>query len=310
MNKILYLTYEEFVQDAKDWGCSLTEVKGTYRIGLKITKLFRLFPFLKLPQIMKHLLGDWKKNLSEYDMVLIFADRSAPALSRAIHSVEPKTRIVIYYDNCCKAEISPDAFDRSFTELWSFDPEDCKKYQLKYNPPFLFFKKGMDFDKLKISENSLYDIYFLGRDKGRGEELVSVKKQLEAMGLDCEFHLVETKGVPPIAKELYREPISYEESILKIADAKAVLDWNIEGQSGITQRPLECLFLKKKLITNNGFIKNYDFYDPENIFIWGEDDPKALCDWLARPYRKLPETVIAFYGVENWCKRFYLQCEE
>ena len=68
-----------------------------------------------------------------------------------------------------------------------------------------------------------------------------------------EFHYVPLKG-----KDMNDV---YETS-------RCVLDSAQDGQLGLTIRVLEALGAKKKLITTNEDVINYDFYKPENIYVY------------------------------------------
>ena len=52
------------------------------------------------------------------------------------------------------------------------------------------------------------------------------------------------------------------------SNSRCVLDSAQEGQMGLTIRVLEALGAKKKLITTNEDIVNYDFYNEENIYVY------------------------------------------
>lgn len=49
--------------------------------------------------------------------------------------------------------------------------------------------------------------------------------------------------------------ISYQENLDNIRKSKCIVDVVQKGQIGLTLRPLESLFFKKKLLTNNKCIK-------------------------------------------------------
>ena len=302
--KVLHLTYNEYVETRSKWGSEYINVAGIYKIGVKITKLFRLFPFLKYPFFMKLFLGEWKKNIGEFDTILLWADRTAPALCNTIHSITPKIRIIAYYVNCCALEVSPDAFDTSICELWSFDPEDCRKYNLRYNPPFTIYFNGVESDNYTLFVKN--DIYFLGRDKGRLQDLIELQRKFENLGLKCSFHIVESRESKfKENKKYFSDFISYSKSIEQIKASKAILDWNVEKQAGITQRPLESIYLRKKLITNNIYIRKYDFYNKNNVFIIGIDDFSKLKEFLDSPYQELSKEIVDNYTVNAWITRFY-----
>ncbi|MCH5599705.1 hypothetical protein [Niabella ginsengisoli] len=57
-------------------------------------------------------------------------------------------------------------------------------------------------------------------------------------------------------------------SILK--SASYILDFENAEQNGLTFRVFESLYFEKKLITNSKLIYEYDFYHPNNIFVWDE----------------------------------------
>ena len=70
---------------------------------------------------------------------------------------------------------------------------------------------------------------------------------------------------------------------------------------------MEALFLEKKLITNNKDIKNYDFYNPSNIFILGENNIEDIKEFINKPYEKVEQKIIDYYDFEQWLSRFEVQ---
>jgi hypothetical protein len=79
-----------------------------------------------------------------------------------------------------------------------------------------------------------------------------------------------------------------------------ILDVAKQGQTGLTFRPFEALGLNKKLITTNASIKDYDFYDPENIMIV---EPGRIClekEFFETPAKEVPEAIKSKYHVKQW----------
>lgn len=299
--KVLHLTYNEFVNTRKRWGSEFVDVCGIYKIGVKITKIFSLFPFLKSKLFMKLLFSEWKDRLNEYDSIILWADKTAPQLCEAIYDMAPQLRIIVYYVNLCKKDVDPKKFNRDICELWSFDPEECKYYDLKYNPPFTIYFNHLTTEEMVPIEN---DVYFLGRDKGRLKDLLTIKEEFERRDVKCLFRIVASRESIGKTKTDFSNLIPYSESIKEIRKSRAILDWNIDGQAGITQRPLEHIFLSKKLITNNNYIKYYDFYNKNNIFILGEDSLEDIKEFLNAPYYNVDEKIKNNYTVNAWLKRF------
>lgn len=98
--------------------------------------------------------------------------------------------------------------------------------------------------------------------------------------------------------------MSYNEVIDLVRRSKAVVDMMPDAQAGLSLRPLEALFMKKKLITNFRQIKEFSFYHPDNVFIMGEDHPEKLRDFLSVPFNEKVALYINYYDFSEWIKRF------
>ena len=84
------------------------------------------------------------------------------------------------------------------------------------------------------------------------------------------------------------------------------MDIMADNQNGLTLRPMEAMFFKKKLITNNADIINYNFYNSENIFILGQRPLEEIPAFLDEPVREVPEDILDEYRMENWLEDFFL----
>ena len=97
--------------------------------------------------------------------------------------------------------------------------------------------------------------------------------------------------------------MDYNEVISRVCSSKAIIEINLEAQTGITLRALEALYFKKKLITNNENIMNFNFYKPENIFIVGKDDINKLYEFVNSKWCDLPEDIYNQYSFEDWLNK-------
>ena len=77
-----------------------------------------------------------------------------------------------------------------------------------------------------------------------------------------------------------------------------------DGQRGLTLRPLEALFMKKKLLTNNKHIREYPFYSPDNIFIFGENNKTDIVHFLQLEYDESVDALINEYNFNHWISEF------
>lgn len=241
---------------------------------------------LNIPQY--YWFGSWKNNLQSVDTIIIFAALIEPDVLKLIKKFNPKARIIYWYWNPVFRMKKIDKSSLDLMELWSFDPLDCKKLSLRFNTT-LYFKE------IQLPENTIiYDTMFIGRNKGRESHLKSLFDELIKNGLNIYTEIVSDnhKGIP------------YSEYLDILSKSKSLIDFVPEGQSGLTVRVMEHLFLKKKLITFDKTIINELFYLKENIFVIGVDDTNEMNFFLDSPYVELPTEIINYYDFEEWLKRF------
>lgn len=244
--------------------------------------------------LIKNILGSWKDELDEYEIIIITDSIYNNIISKFIRK-KFKGRIILWYWNPVIGAFNPNNIEIKDCELWSFDKDDCETYGMKYNTTYYF-------DTIKLPNESIEnDIYFIGSDKGRLEKLIELEKLFNKNNLKTEFHITKSKFSNNEYK--FKNLIDYNEVLKSIAKSKAILDYVQEGQIGLTQRPMEAIFHSKKLITNDKNIIEYDFYNKNNIFILGYDDIENIYEFLNSPYIPIDKKIIGRYDFSNWCSR-------
>ena len=234
-------------------------------------------------------LGNWKRDIGKYEKFIIFESLYNKQISRKIKKNNPNCKVIIYFWNYINNANKYILKDINVDEFWTFDKEDAIKYQIKYNPQF--YTKMVSLNNKK---NIINDIVFLGRPKDRKEDILNISSILKKQKLRINFKIIENE----------KEFIKYDEYLDMISESKCILDYNQNGQIGLTLRPMEALFFEKKLITNNKDIKNYNFYNPNNIFILGEDNIEKIKDFIEKPYIKIKQEIVDYYDFTEWIKRF------
>ena len=79
-----------------------------------------------------------------------------------------------------------------------------------------------------------------------------------------------------------------------------MVDFKTPIHNGLSFRAFEALGYQKKLITTNENIKKYDFYHPDNVFVWDGKDKNGLEEFIQRPYFKIDCAIREKYGFKNW----------
>lgn len=278
------------------------QVFSAYKPTHVLSRVLRRIHFsLKLPNVkiwfMENQIFEYINTIIIFDVVM--RDEYILYLSKKY----PKKRLILWYWNPVRKSINPDLLNNISCEKWSYSIEDCEKFNLRYNTTFYFFELANDL-KGNNSGNPIYDVLFVGRDKGRLNILLKFKEEFETLGLKTKFHITPTKWYEKLRNNIYRSDIGYDEIINLVTKSRAILDVVQDQGDGLTLRVMESLFFKKKLITNNTSLKNYDFYDSNNIFILGSDSLDRLKDFMEIPFAELSSEIVQKYDFRYWLSRF------
>ncbi len=223
-----------------------------------------------------------RQKLSGIEVLFLFESLITADYLKWLNCRHPQCKIIMYYDNPCNKNNTPRQFNTDICVLWSGDKKDCKRYGLKYYP------KGGYFRSWTVKkEKPRYDIFYVGKDKGRLKYLIHIKKMFEGMGLKVYFHIVGEHRYSFNVKGNYKKFMPYKQVLKKIGESRAILFLSQGAQDGITVRVQESLIHRIKLITDNKKLMDYDFYDSNNIFILGKDKLETLKEFLKTPYKEV-----------------------
>ena len=249
----------------------------------------RIFIKFKLP-FLSIFFESWKKNIKKYNYIIVFDNGYNKKITEYIKKKNPEARIIFWYWNSLVEYNNKLIEDENIDEIWTYNRFEAKKYNLKYNPQFYHC---IDVKKMEnVIEN---DIIFMGRNKGRKEKIEEIYEKLREQQLNCNFIIIKNE----------KYYIKYNDYIEKVLKSKCIFDYSYTDYNGLSLRPLEALFYRKKLITNNKDIINYDFYRPNNIFVLGIDNIEKIKEFINSPYEEIDEEIIKYYEFESWLKRFF-----
>ena len=164
-----------------------------------------------------------------------------------------------------------------FDYIFSFDPEDAKKYGFIYtNTPYSIISPGK-------SNNIEYDLYLAANvtTKGGPENFHSIYKYMQDKGVSSHYRLVGVSPKKQVFKNeiIYNIPINYMEVIRGVKKSNCILEVLPLWQSGATLRYYEAVCYNKKLLTTNKNVINLPFYNPEYIHVF--ENPEDIdCEWV------------------------------
>lgn len=169
--------------------------------------------------------------------------------------------------------------------IGTFDTKDAKSFDIEF-----YNQYASKVDSVN-TQNCNFDFSFVGKNKDRKSLIESIEANLSKENFKTKFKIIESDA----------QRIPYTEYLDFILDSRCLIDIVQKNQSGLTLRPLEALFYSRKLLTNNPMIIKEDFYHPNNIMIFNENeiDIDELKEFMKKPLINLPQSIVDQYMVEN-----------
>ena len=244
--------------------------------------------------------GDWKDEIRDAGLVVIFDFGYERGMEKYIKKINPDCRVVLFLWNHVDRAHN---WYRYFTipdEIYSTDRGDCEKYGFKYKN--MFYLKSL---VGQYATGQKDGACFLGVPKGREERLRELKNILSEQGCDCDMRLVSKRSPKSGYADLYYDKrMDYDEYLSWIRDYGILIELTQKGQRAMTLRTMEALFFQKKLITDNRYIEDEPFYNKNNIFIVPEDmrkiDTDALSDFLNADFIGYSDDILMQYDISSW----------
>lgn len=213
-----------------------------------------------------------------------------------------KKKITYYWDSFEKIKGQEETIQH-FDICYSFEKSDCEKYNLQENHNFYF--------ETTTAKKSNFDLFFLGTFDSRFDVLQNILSKISAQSITYKCVLYKNKNAHELQTkyqdiEFINKPIQFNLSAQASKNAKIILDIQHQNQEGLSFRPFEAMGLRKKLITTNKNIVNFDFYNPNNIFVWDEDCTSLPDQFLRSEYEQIDKTIFDKYSLENWVKKIII----
>lgn len=248
------------------------------------------------------LYGFTKEDIQRHHRFVIFENGKAHWVIDDIRKWNPTANIkfvmgniVADYGNWKIREIQ-----KRGVQVFSFDQDDCDKYGLTRYPGFCFYEGNI------VTRPIKNDVYFIGKDKGRADYILDLKRKLDKYGVSCNFNVVLEKSKYSEGNfegvQFLKNGISYSEVLNGISESKVILDVVQKGQRGPTMRPFESLFYNRKLITNNLDAVNLDFYCLGNIMVLENDNIESVVDFIKKPINEYADIEKEKYTIENFVR--------
>lgn len=253
----------------------------------------------------------------KYDVVFLISGQSlsfSEDMIAQIRECQPQARFVLYQWDSQTNFPYIKKIQHFFDKCYSFDRRDIEKTpSLKFLP--LFYSRIYEELGAKNNKEFKYDFCFVGTAHPKKYKFINMmSEQLRAVYPNQFIYYFfpspivyfyrkimnkELRGAK--YSEFHFKPLMGKEMHDVYEASRCVLDSAQSGQLGLTIRVLEALGSKKKLITTNEDIVRYDFYRPENIYVY--KGKMNLDDvFFKEEYQEVDEEVYEKYSLRSWLK--------
>lgn len=301
------------VETLKEKGIEANHIKigavSYENFGERLTNLFSkvfLGKNLKYQKRQKFVIEQLDK-LGHQDQILVLNADTFDHSTLEYMKKRTNRFITFLYDNLDRCPVQDKL--HFFDKIYSFDDKDIEKHGFErltnYNYlPFL------SQENQNPSEDALYITSY---DKKRIKQLDILSQKFEELRLKFDLYVIGKKSwknqlMKPLSKNkivFTRKRISHENLPEFYKRTKVILDLMRENQYGLSFRVFEAMALEKKIITDNEKIKNYDFYNPNNILVLNKDFSNITKEFFETPYQSLPEEIYKKYTLEKWVERVF-----
>ena len=251
----------------------------------------------------------------KYDKVLLVSGQSLSFTEDMIIKLrksQPQAEFVLYQWDSVANFPYIDTVEKHFDRCYSFDRDDVASHaRWKFMP--LFYSRKYEEIGRKRPAHYKYDVLFVGTAHPKKYRFVSemskklnpvFPKQFIYFFFPSRLVYVYRKLRNPEFKhakysEFHFTSIKGAELDRLFAESKCILDSPQDGQLGLTMRVLETLGAKRKIITTNKDVVNYDFYDERNVYVYDGvfdfDSP-----FFKEDFADIDEAIYRKYSLNSW----------
>lgn len=312
---IFFNYYKEIISELKNQNCDVDFIRDSasesniYKAINRVNKRI-----LKIP--MKKYFNKQMKFIKEkkYDYIILIAGMTFSFDKNMIAKIKENQKQAIFvmyqWDGENNIPYVKDIHEY-FDKVYSFDRNDCINNKLYKFLPLFYIKK---YENIGTKKNKYsYDVSYVGTAHPKKYKMINkMSNELkELLPRQCIYQYLPSK-----LKFIYHKIKSKDYKKAKISDfkykklssdeiteiykkSKCIFDSPQDGQVGLTIRTIECIGAKKKIITTNEDIKNYDFYCEENILIYNKNY-KTNIKFFESAYKEIPTEIYKKYSLSSW----------
>lgn len=233
-----------------------------------------------------------------------------------IKQYHPNIKVFVYmWDSIKNKKKSLELLENS-DKFFTFDSEDKKINKDILFLPLFFIN---DYKNISHSLDYKYDFTFIGTIHSNRYNIVKkIEKFSKENNLKIFFYFYSPSRVLFFFQKLFKKDfknidkndISYasmnkDDIVNIVSESRVIIDIQHPLQNGLTMRTLEILGAKRKLLTTNEDIENYDFFHKNNIALFDRDKVNINIDFIKSKLYKIDDNIYQKYSINSWLKTIF-----
>lgn len=250
----------------------------------------------------------------DYDYIFfVNIEAATHGIITSLKQYHPQAKLILYEWDSIINNKNARGLLGLFDETWSFDRNDCQEFGMNFLP--LFYNN--EYAGLQGKENYEYEVMFVGTTHSDRYRFVkTVEDQIDGKFFNW-FYFPSRLLYLKIwfqdkffrknsrASDFKFTALSKDDLLNIVEQSKIILDAQHPKQTGLTMRTLETLGARRKLITTNTYVKEYDFYRPQNILVVDRNNPIIPQDFIESEFEELPSEIYNKYSLDSWLKTIF-----
>lgn len=230
-------------------------------------------------------------------------------------SYHPESKMIVYFWDSFKNNKNSIHVKDFFDKTFSFDRFDCEKYNMNFLPLFYIDK----YSSIPSRKNYHYKTLFIGTVHSDRYNVVNKINSFLCREQNSFSYFYspsvllfwKMKLTNKVIRKVKVDEVNFVQieinDILKLySQSEIIIDVQHPNQTGLTMRTFECLGARRKLITTNKDIVNYDFYNKNNVLVVDRDDIQVPDSFFSTEYEQIEEAIYQKYSLTSWLTTIFL----
>lgn len=193
-----------------------------------------------------------------------------------------------------------------FDKVFSFQKNDVERYGFNFLTNYIYIQESI----IKKSKTKIeWQVFNVSRLDRRVDILEKISKSLNQLKIPNRIIVVgdnkfRKNKIHNLEHTTLHMPIEEVQDL--IMKSNAMLDVVCrDDQSGLSFRVFESMMYRKKLITSNVDVINYDFYNPNNILVVNKEVSNITKEFFETEYQDIDEEIYNKYTLERWVEKVF-----